>query len=380
MFLNSVNLHLRSDVAVGAALSGGIDSSAIVMSMRKLQGSSLDLHTFSHIAEDPDICEEKWINLVGETAFTKVHKVKPIAEELLNDLNSLIYYQDEPFGSTSIYAQHRVMSLAKDNKIKVMLDGQGADEQLAGYNGYVGARLASLIRGCKWASVFRLFRNSTRIGFVQPKTLLMNTGRHFLPASFQANIKKSLGVDKVTHWLSIKWFEDRKVTYPGYKIENKKTVMRYRLYESMTRGPLNCLLRYEDRNSMAFSIESRVPFLTPDLTNFIFSLPEEYILNRKGTSKSVFRHAMSGIVPDSILNRKDKIGFATSEFKWLRVLKPWIEGTLNSDVAQSIPILKIDKFKIDWNNILSAKATFDWRVWRVINLIKWCEINKVNFN
>ena len=156
--------------------------------------------------------------------------------------------------------------------------------------------------------------------------------------------------------------------------------MRERLYESMTQGGLNSLLRYEDRNSMAFSIESRVPFLTPELTDFLFSLPEEYILDVESTTKSVFRHAMRGIVPEAILDRKDKIGFATPELEWLRELKPWIDDTLSSDIAQSIPIIKFDRFKIELNHILSGRVKFDWCIWRLMNFIKWVEFNNINFD
>ena len=145
LFLDSVRLHLRSDVAVGAALSGGIDSSAIVCAIRHLE-PDIDLHAFSFIADDGELSEERWVDVVTEYAGCIVHKVIPQAEELVADLDKLIRTQCEPFGSTSIYAQFRVFKLAHEAGIKVMLDGQGADELMAGYSGYHGARLAGLIR------------------------------------------------------------------------------------------------------------------------------------------------------------------------------------------------------------------------------------------
>jgi asparagine synthase (glutamine-hydrolysing) len=380
LFLKNVRLHLRSDVTVGAALSGGIDSSSIVMAMRQIQGGELDLFSFSHIAEDPKICEEKWVDIIGSASSSQKHKVKPTADELICDLDSLIYHQDEPFGSTSIYAQYRVMRLAKDNNIKVMLDGQGADEILAGYSGYFGARLGSLIRNLKWLYALRFYSNVLRTGSLQWQTLLMQTGRFFLPEFLIAPLKRAFNIEMVTSWLDNRWFKDRQIDYTGYQINRNRYIMRERLYESMTQGGLNSLLRYEDRNSMAFSIESRVPFLTPELTNFLFSLPEKYILDMKGTTKSIFRQAMRGIVPDVILDRKDKIGFATPELEWLKALKPWIERLLEGEIARNIPVVKINKFREEWNDVLSGKAKFDWRIWRLINLIKWAELNEVNFN
>ncbi len=133
LFLQNVRLHLRSDVPVGAALSGGINSSAIVSAMRKIQGKGLDLHTFTYLADDPILSEEKWADLAGQSADAKAHKTIFSASNLVEDIDSLIYALDEPFGSTSIYAQYCVFRLAHQNRIKVMLDGQGADELLGGY-------------------------------------------------------------------------------------------------------------------------------------------------------------------------------------------------------------------------------------------------------
>ncbi len=114
LFVHNIRLHLRSDVAVGAALSGGIDSSSIVSAMRHVEGEKLELHTFTHVAEDPSINEEHWAEMAGQAASAAIHKVKPTAEDLACDLERLIAMHDEPFGSTSIYAQYRVFGLARD--------------------------------------------------------------------------------------------------------------------------------------------------------------------------------------------------------------------------------------------------------------------------
>jgi asparagine synthase (glutamine-hydrolysing) len=139
------------------------------------------------------------------------------------------------------------------------------------------------------------------------------------------------------------------------------------------------LLRYEDRNSMAHSVESRVPFLTRSLVEFIYALPEEYLIAPDGTSKSIFRQAMRGIVPDAILDRRDKIGFATPERSWLGSLKPWVEEVFASDAARSIPALNLSHVRREWVEILEGKRSFDFRVWRWLNLIRWTEQFKVEF-
>src|SRR5262249_33485012 len=160
LLTDSVRLHLRSDVPVGAALSGGIDSSAIVALMREVGGAKLDLHTFTYAADDEVIGEEHGAALGGRAARATMQKIRIAPADLADDIDRLIATQDLPFGSTSIYAQYRVFAAAKDAGVKVMLDGQGADEMLAGYLFYNSARVASLIRDGRLSGAAKLFRGS----------------------------------------------------------------------------------------------------------------------------------------------------------------------------------------------------------------------------
>jgi asparagine synthase (glutamine-hydrolysing) len=155
--------------------------------------------------------------------------------------------------------------------------------------------------------------------------------------------------------------------------------MREALRQTVAATSLPMLLRYEDRNSMAYSIESRVPFLTPDFADFVLRLPEEYILGRDGTSKNVFRQAMRGIVPDPILNRRDKIGFATPEQRWLNELRPWVDATLTSARAREVGVFNIATVEREWAAVVAGRARFDFRVWRWVNTIRWAERFDVEF-
>ncbi|MCU0224609.1 MAG: asparagine synthetase B [Acidobacteria bacterium] len=139
LFLESVALHLRSDVPVGSALSGGIDSSSIVAAIRALEGDALDQHAVSYIADDPALSEERFIEEAARAARVTLHRTSPREDELVADLERLIRVQGEPFGSTSIYAQHAVFRAAAGAGLKVMLDGQGADELLAGYRPHLSS-------------------------------------------------------------------------------------------------------------------------------------------------------------------------------------------------------------------------------------------------
>jgi asparagine synthase (glutamine-hydrolysing) len=379
LFLENVRIHLRSDVPVGAALSGGIDSSAIVMAMKRIQGDSLGLNTFSFIAEDLDVNEEKWVDMIAKVSGAAVYKVKPSADELLADLDDLIYIQDEPFGSTSIYAQYRVMRLAGEQGIKVMLDGQGADEMLGGYRPYFAARLASLIRRMQWLRACHFLLSLRQYEDYPFKRILMKTGSYFLPPAVRTHILKFAGMDLMPPWLSEKWFREHHVEIAPVERINNREILRDELYRSLMEQLLIGLLRYEDRNSMAFSIESRVPFLTPELVTFISSLPEEFIIDRQGITKAIFREAMKGIVPAEILQRKDKIGFVTPEQLWLHHLRPWVESVLNSDTTRRVVFFDIPSMQKGWEEVLQGHKSRDFSVWRWINFIRWADQRNVLF-
>lgn len=364
LFLHNIRLHLRSDVPVGAALSGGIDSSAIVAAMRLVEPRT-EIHAFSYIADDPAVNEERWVDLIGTHAGAIVHKVRASSEELRGDLDRLIHTQDEPFGSTSIYAQYRVFGLARQHGIKVMLDGQGADELLAGYRQFVPARLASLLRQGRVQQAHRFaaraatlpgMRGRLRSWLQAARLLTPNLGNRWL----------------MPRWLNARWFAERGVTWTASSARSRHRLLD-ELRQAVTTTSLPMLLRYEDRNSMAASIESRVPFLTPEFAEFVLRLPEEHILAGDGTTKSVFRSAMRGIVPDAILDRRDKIGFATPEQQWLTTLRPWIDEALSSARARAIPAFDLDAVQRDWAAVLAGRARFDFRVWRWVNLIRWAD-------
>ena len=380
MFLENIRLHLRSDVPIGAAFSGGIDSSAVVTSMRHLMGAKLDIHCFSYIAEGPEITEESWIDLVGARTGVQVHKVKPTPQELLADLDELIANQDEPFRSTSVYAQSRVFRLARETGIKVTLDGQGADEILGGYSHYAAARLASCIRRGRWGEAISLAQSARHLADTPSMRMLYQAGGFILPTQMHAFARRLVGADLVPKWMNAHWFEDRNVSTAAVPLPRARNVFKGALRASVEKTSLPSLLRYEDRNSMAHSVESRVPFLTPQLVQFCLSLPDSYLIARDGTSKAVFRKAMRGIVPDGVLDRRDKIGFETPERAWMTALQAWVGQTISSQPASAVPALDRVGMRTVWTDVLSGRKSFDSSIWRWVNLIRWAELNEVRFD
>ena len=379
LFLESVALHLRSDVPVACCLSGGIDSSSIAMAMREVSGPALELHTFSHVVPAGALNEERWIDLVNGASGAWAHKIAPTADEMAEELEALVAVQDEPFLSSSIYAQYRVMRAIAEAKVKVVLDGQGADEMLGGYDFYLGARVASLLRAGRLGRAGALMRRARASRGIPVLRQLGDAMDFLLPAAGSALGRRLVGRGLLPPWVNRAWFDAR-----GARVDSPRTAadadVLLESLERSIRGPgLPQLLRYEDRNSMAWSIESRVPFLTTTLVDFVLSLPESYIIGDDGTTKRVFRAAMRGLVPDPILDRRDKIGFATPEREWILAVAPWVDRLLAHEAARRIPALDHAAIRDHWRAVRDGRRSYDPSVWRWINLVEWTRRHEVDY-
>jgi asparagine synthase (glutamine-hydrolysing) len=335
---DSIRLRLRSDVTVGSCLSGGLDSSAIVCTMSNLLfGGGSQSHgfderwfargdrqkTFSACYDDPAIDERAYVNAVTHATGAEAHVVYPRGEDLVADLQQVIWHQDEPFLGTSIFAQWYVMKLAHQTGVKVLLDGQGADELLCGYPGYFGPYFADLLVSGQTATLLRemaLFDRYTR-GRWGSGRLLMARALRARHGWLRPQLRSRLDPSRlVPAWVAPGLMQDGQgrsrrapmsysLEVPGYL-----SSMSHWLF---TRGSLPGLLRYEDRNSMAFGVESRVPFLDYRLIEFVFSTPNAARMG-DGRGKRVLRRSSRRLIPAVVSNRRDKLGFTTPEDVWLR--------------------------------------------------------------
>ncbi len=372
-FLDNIKLHMRSDVPLGAALSGGLDSSAIVCSMRHIEPEK-PIHTFSYIAKDTDKDEEQWVDIVNHHVRGVAHKVYASSSELVDDFSDLIRTQGEPFGGASIYAQYRVFQLARENGITVTLDGQGADELLAGYHGYPGSVIYSLLEQRRWLDCFKFIADWSKWPGRSVLKALIYFGDKAVPQSLRAKALTLVGRNPEPDWLDIQCLEDYSVkcVQPLLKVpvDAKGRRVMNSLREALLIKDIPFLLRHGDRNSMRWSVESRVPFLTIDMAEFLFSLPEEYLISLKGETKSLFREAMRGIVPDEILDRKDKIGFATPDKEWLKEMEgqisQWVEIGL-----KKVDFLKPEQTHMEIANIFDEQKPFSPTAWRLVNYCLW---------
>ena len=375
MFLDNIRLHLRSDVPLGAALSGGVDSSAVVCAMRHIE-PDLPIHTFTFVARGSAVDEELWADLINSHVGAIVHKIAVSPEEMVADLDDMILAQGEPFGSTSIYAQYRVFRLAREQGITVTLDGQGADEMLAGYRGYPHARMRSLIERGEFGRLMKFIRGWSQWPGRELKESVRMGLRQVLPAGVIAALKRR-GGHLPPDWLDISKFTSRGVNLlpPDQAVappDAHRRQLSNALRNALTVSGLESLLRHGDRNSMRWSIESRVPFLTTDIAEYLLSLPEDYLISTSGETKSIFRSAMRGIVPDGILDRKDKVGFATPEQDWLRGID--VKAWLSTDAVERIPFLRLPELRQHVQAEIDGRLPFTAQSWRLLNFCRWFEL------
>lgn len=377
IFLESVRLHLRSDLPLGVALSGGIDSSAITCAVRHLE-PDMPLHSFTYAAIDsPDISEEKWAELVVKDSKAIAHKALVRPQELVDDLDLLITRLGEPFGSTSIYAQHRVFRLAREKGIAVTLEGQGADEMLAGYFGYPEYRMQTLLGKKQWLTALGVVYSARRWPDRDAKAMRKQFLKAYLPPAIWGRLR---GLFREQPGPDYSWLNAEACTERGIDLDidwstgiyHSPDKVRQMLAHQLTWSGLPNLLRHGDRNAMSYSIESRVPFCSKKMAEFCLSLPENFLIADNGTSKAVFRKAMRGIVPDALLDRRDKIGFATPERKWFGTLAPWVEENLQS--ASSSQLMHGPVVMQIWREVLNKSRRFDRRIWRWVNYLRWKEI------
>jgi asparagine synthase (glutamine-hydrolysing) len=371
-FLASVSMHLRSDVKVATALSGGLDSSAIVAVIRSIE-PDLPIHTFSYLAANEKFDESQWIQISNTMTGSTNHSIEIRSSEFLRDLDDLILSQNEPFGSTSLYAQFRIYKAARESGVTVVLDGQGADEIFAGYFGYPENRLRSMLDTSDFLSAFRFAREWRKLPERDLTQLIRSEVKMYLHDCFTRLDGKSISESTFLRKLQSKvGATDLGDEYlRDHDWEGRRLIQR--LLTEQYSGLLPALLRHSDRNSMRWSIESRVPFLTTKMAHLSASLPENFLLGDKGQTKNVFRHAMRGIVDARILNRMDKIGFQTPEEDWF-LPSVYRQSGFLSDI-KTLEFMDAKSFLSLFNDErLSLKS----ERWRAFNLQRWIQLFDVS--
>ncbi|NUW68971.1 asparagine synthase (glutamine-hydrolyzing) [Vibrio coralliilyticus] len=367
LFFDAVNLRLRSDVPVGVTLSGGLDSSAIASAMKSILGSAENLNILSAVAPHSDMDESEFIDEMVSYLQADVHKIKMEweAKDALDLLRIVTWHNDSPAGSFSNVAHYLMMKEAHNQGITVILSGQGADELLCGYKKYLGFYIQHLVRTNKLISAFKVL------------------GEFFINRS----VINQFNVSEAKRYLP-KFLVKREIDIGGVKLKSgyapknsrlkKAQSVQQRQAEDLESFSVPYLTHYEDRMSMAWSREIRLPFLDYRLMELFINLPiKKKIFN--GWTKYIFRRAMIDILPDKICWRKDKQGFVSPQEKWLK-------DELKDDVLKifSPDALIFKMGLIDRNNLLEKYHGFvqgESNIWyreifAPLALEIWLQINK----
>ena len=369
---DSVRLRLRSDVPVGSCLSGGLDSSAIVCTLQAQLGSAAasQQSTFSAYSDVARFDERSYIEEVTAATGASPHGIVPSPKTLLEELDRIAWHQDEPFGSTSIFAQWCVFRLARENRVTVMLDGQGADEALGGYHGYFGPRLAGLLRRGHLATCWR---EAAAIRSLHGQTwqlqaqLIANEclgGR----AADLLRLLAGRTVD-VPDALNLPLL-GAKPGSPHLGSVNLREPLRSLGRAQLTRLTVPMLLRFEDRDSMAHGVEARLPFLDYRLVEFCLGLPECYKM-ADGWTKRVLRESMRDRLPERVRTRRDKLGFATAEEVWMRGAHRLPFQHLLDQAVDAAGGILTPAARTKATRILAGDEPFSFLPWRIISFGTW---------
>ena len=358
-FKTVMKRHLISDVPVGVSLSGGLDSSGVSCVMKELidEGSDVHtngvLHTFSAIFPGQTIDESDYIHEVENYIKSEPHYIKPNVDEFWEEIMNWMYHQEEPTISSAPYAYYSVYKEAHKH-VKVMLSGNGGDELLAGYIPYFKAYATSAIDQGKYMNLMSELIKGWDLysSFVKEKI------------EFSNPLNKEFKMGQ----LISKTFGEFSSQY-SYKASRN---LNERLMRDVTYSSTPNLLRYEDKNSMAFSIESRVPLLDHELVEYIFNLPIDQKI-KSGWNRYVYRNALRGHMPDKNRLRRSKIGFTNPELKWLKEKSQAINSIFNSSKFRQRGIFDADAILAKFNDWLSGASGDGLVFWRILVTELWFE-------
>ena len=382
LLTESVQLHLRSDVPVGSCLSGGLDSSAIVCLMSGMMGSrggGAKVNTVSACYAEKSVDEKPFMDAVVAHAHTEPHFIFPKAEDVFQRAADITWHQDEPFGSTSIFAQWCVFEEARRVGVKVMLDGQGADEQLAGYHGSFPYYMADLTRRRQFGQLLRTIVERNRYHGTSIRDQLRQYVVPLLPRGLAGVLRQKHRQLTQHDWLGTDLLREKGNPTTAFQLASDElglpdvTDLRT-LCLTLTYGSnLAMLLHWEDRNSMAHSIEARVPFLDHPLVEFNLALGNDHKIVG-GDTKRVLRRGMAKILPEAVRERRDKLGFATPEQIWFRgPLRGLIEEGIEATLVRYPGLMNADGVRALAKDMLDGGRNVDFTLWRIVNLGIWGE-------
>jgi asparagine synthase (glutamine-hydrolysing) len=369
LFDDAVKIRLRADVPVGTCLSGGLDSTSIAVTAAGFLPHALRTFSVSY-DEGPAFDERAHVKTAALAAHADAMTIVPDGSDLWDALEDIVWHQEEPAAGPGLYSQWHVMKLAGRGGagMKVLLDGQGGDELLAGYHRYYFLYLRDLLARGQVGAFLRDFWGvavGQRLGLAQSAAMV---ARPFVPRGAFDWARRTFGQGKDRVLGSALAPFDEPEPMPPRRFARS---LSDQLAWDMTARFLPSLLRYEDRNAMAFSIETRLPFLDYRLAEFVFALADERRIEGV-TTKAILREALATRVPPSILARRDKMGYETPTDVWLRGReKERLRATLLDRDARSAPYLDRAELAHALDDYLAGRRAIGLQVWRWLHLELW---------
>ncbi len=372
LLVDSVRLRLRSDVEVGSCLSGGLDSSALVCIARDLIGDDRPYHVFCGRFPETDADEWRFAEQVVDKTHVVPHVVEPRPDALLGQIETFVWLNELPVGSTSQYAQWCVFERAKEENVTVLLDGQGGDEVLGGYEQYFSDYLAALRQSGQRRRAFTE-RKAIRARYPLALPGLAQTAKRAMPRPVRAATARLLGVGSDFAFGLMDGESVTDNTPPMRTPDASYHALARALCKDTFVAHLPTLLRYGDRNSMAHSREVRLPFCDHRLAELVLSLPPRYLMGEAQT-KRLLRRAMRGIVPDGILSRWGKQGFLPPQDKWFReaLLAP-VKDLFHDPVFSNRGWWNVKWWRNAVRRFENGESHLAWVLWRPFIAEAWWE-------
>ncbi|MBT5632660.1 MAG: asparagine synthase (glutamine-hydrolyzing) [Nitrospina sp.] len=365
LFYDSIRLQLRADVPIGTGLSGGIDSSSIVCAINELlreKGAQTLQNTFSSCSHIDTYDERRFIEEVARKTNVKTHFTFPSLAELFDTHEKIIWHQDEPSITTSIYAEWNVFKLVSKTSVKATLEGHGADELMAGYPIFFKALLQNLLFSGNWIELAQEIYSIRKIKNNNPHLSFMNALRKFI-----------LGSNKHNYAFKPSWLNSSQIRCEELDYMKRDKTINEMSHVQLLYSSLPAQLHWADRDSMAHSVECRVPFLDHRLVEFVLGCPANFKI-RHGTTKRILRKSMSDKLPRKVAERTDKMGYVTPEEIWAKKDAPDIfMKEIKRALEQSKGKLNNELVLKSASKILYGTVPYDPAIWRIISFGAWMD-------
>ena len=377
LFEDAIRLRMRSDVPVGVSLSGGLDSTSIISVMARareaagVRSGDGSLQAFCFMSEDFD--ETPFITDTLEQTRAELHRVGTQPRALWDKLDTFLWFHDEPVHSFAAMVGFEVYGLAAANGLKVVLSGQGSDEVLAGYPNYFDDYWQELLRARRLRDLEREIDAYAHTHGASKATLLRRSLRRYCLSQLgRARMYRAL-VDRRRQAIRAAhpWFTPDVSLADAPRAERSQPSLDVALRASVERAPLPLYLRIEDRNSMAHSVEARVPFLDYRIVSMLFQLEPQWKLNGPW-NKYLLREAMRGCIPESVRTRADKMGFPVPGARWFRTdLYEPMQDLLASDDTRARGIYNIPAIRRDLERHRAGDVDVTDGLFAVAQLERW---------